>query len=68
MNMMNSSAVLAGVKATAKTMSDSDLKWQIANAKKLRIPASLNQVFKAELRSRDAKQGSDEVAHYGRNV
>lgn len=50
--MMTTKAELDGIKAVAKTMATKDLKWQIANAKKLRIPANLNQAFKAELATR----------------
>lgn len=44
---MSSEAEIEGMmKAVAKTMSVRDLKWQIANRKKLRISENLNQVFK----------------------
>ena len=38
----------------AKSMSDRDLEWQVANQKKLRIPNDLNKVFKDELARRKA--------------
>ena len=37
----------------AKTMSIKDLKWQIANAKKLRVPSDINQIFKDVLSVRE---------------
>lgn len=49
---MASQAEMNGIKEMAKSMSLKDLQWQIANSKKLRIPASLNAVFKAELEKR----------------
>ena len=42
-----------GAMQLAKSMSIRDLKWQIANAKKLKIPADMNQVFKEMLELRE---------------
>lgn len=61
---MVSKAEMEGVKSVAKSMSDKDLKWQIANSKKLGIPPSLNQAFKDELASRKYPRYS-EPAKYG---
>jgi len=52
----DSEAEVAGIKSMAKSMSDKDLEWQIANGKKLGIPANMTQLFKAELASRKGKQ------------
>jgi hypothetical protein len=49
---MATQAELNGIKEVAKRMSIRDLEWQIANVKKLRIPADLNKVFKEELAAR----------------
>jgi hypothetical protein len=50
---MATQAEITGIKSMAKNMSTKDLKWQIANAKKLRIPADLNNLFKEELDNRE---------------
>ena len=52
---MSTQAELIGIAAVAKSMSCKDLEWQIANAKKLGIPADLNKVFKDELATRKSK-------------
>jgi len=42
-----------GAMALAKSMTVKDLKWQIANAKKLGIPADMTQIFKDMLEIRE---------------
>jgi hypothetical protein len=49
---MTTEAEKEGVKAIATSMSVKDLRWQIANAKKLGIPAVLTETFKEELAKR----------------
>ena len=47
-----SEAEVTGVTSMAKSMSDKDLAWQVANAKKLHIPADINRIFQEELARR----------------
>lgn len=55
---MATQAEKTGIAAMAKSMSDKDLDWQIANARKLRIPSDLNEIFKAEQKRRQTAKKS----------
>ena len=52
---MTTQAEKYGVESMAKSMSVKDLEWQIANGKKLGIPAHLTKVFRDELAVREPK-------------